>query len=192
MPDLGREVQKSVSWVQGEYNMAKLATATRKAQKPASELHFIARAQFKATGAVLYGIRSVNVKTSAENIYHVTVVEGKVTGCYNVTEQDDCKGYHFNGHCHHEAYVNRLEEQRAQTQNELDGAQVVAPLVLGTFADDLQAHLEDEMPAQPEGEMEQQAWAIIAAEQATLPVSCACCGRLSKQVMCAWCLGVAA
>lgn len=38
--------------------------------------------------------------------------------------------------------------ESAKRQNEMDGARVVAPIVLGEISSDLQAHLEDEMPAQ--------------------------------------------
>lgn len=80
------------------------ATKSHKAQ---NELHYIARAQFKATGAILYGVRS------GENIYHVTIVQGRVTGCCNATTGEDCKGFYYGkGTCKHATYVLGLEGER--------------------------------------------------------------------------------
>lgn len=82
-------------------------TRSRKAAKSTNELHYIARAQFKATGAILYGVQS------GENIYHVTIIKGRVTGCCNATTGEDCKGFHYgNGQCKHATYVLGLESER--------------------------------------------------------------------------------
>lgn len=59
--------------------------------------------------------------------------------------------------CAHRIAADRyLENERAQRQLELDAAAVVAPLVLGDLAEDLTAHIDDELAAQAE--------AIIADE----------------------------
>lgn len=82
-------------------------TTRSRTAKPTNDLHYIARAQFKATGAILYGVRS------GENIYHVTIIQGRVTGCCNATTGEDCKGFHYGkGQCKHAEYVLGLESER--------------------------------------------------------------------------------
>lgn len=81
-------------------------TTRSKASKQA-ELHYIARAQFKATGAILYGVQS------GENVYHVTICAGRVTGCCNANGED-CKGFHYQGHCKHSDYAAQLESARTE------------------------------------------------------------------------------
>jgi hypothetical protein len=124
--------------VDGEYVFEPLTpkpTRKAKAEKPAKELHFIARATFKVTGAVLYGIRS------EENVYHITVIAGRITGCVNATTGEDCNGFHYRGTCCHTKYVARLEDERTE---QLAVAEVVAPVVLGEeFAQDLEQHVAD-------------------------------------------------
>jgi hypothetical protein len=92
------------------------ATITRKASKPMHELHYIARATFKATGAVLYGVKSINLKTSVESIYHLTVLAGKVRGCHDSATGETCSGWHYRGHCCHSDYVAQLEAARTDVQ----------------------------------------------------------------------------
>ena len=145
-------------------------TKSRKANKP--ELHYIARAQFKATGAILYGVQG------GENTYHVTIIKGRVTGCCNATTGEDCKGFHFAGHCKHSDYAAQLEAARTEQVHE---AAQVAPAILGEqFAADLPAHVEDSIHS---GEF---------VDEPQVPGSCDLCGRWSKRAVCPWCLGVAA
>src|SRR5690348_10371684 len=102
-----------------EQRMAeKKAAAEAKKQ---SNLRVLARAHFKATGAVLIGIEDRNGKQSA--IYHVTIIAGKITGCHNAATGEECSGRYWSGHCCHETRVLSYEARRAE---ELAGAAQVA------------------------------------------------------------------
>lgn len=138
------------------------ATKSRKAQ---NELHYIARAQFKATGAILYGVRS------GENTYHVTIIKGRVTGCCNATTGEDCKGFTYGkGQCKHAKYVLGLENERVV-------AEQVAELLPEMAAhDDVQPHVTD---------------SIESGEFAD-PTSCRYCGARCKGGVCMDCLDIAA
>lgn len=141
---------------------------SRKASKP--ELHYIARAQFKATGVVLYGVQS------GENTYHVTICAGHVTGCRNSATGEGCKGFYFNGTCKHSDYTMSLEAARTEQAHEAEQV-VLAEMVAH---DDVTAHVEDSIRS---GE-------FVDAPQ--VPDSCDLCGRWSRRAVCPWCLGVAA
>lgn len=86
-----------------------MTTATRSRKTATSSLRFLARASFKATGAILYGVESTHAKTGDVTIYHVTVIAGKVRGCHDAKTGESCKGWHYAGHCKHADYVMALE-----------------------------------------------------------------------------------
>lgn len=82
------------------------------------------------------------VKSNHSNAYYQIRCTGN--DAYTCTCEAKMWGH---AECCHIKAVRELVEARRQM--ELDAAAVVAPLVLGEFAGDLQAHVEDEMPAQP-------------------------------------------
>ena len=113
------------------------AAATAKKQ---SNLSIQGRCQFKATGHILIQIEDRNGK--APETFHTTVINGKVTSCINTATGETCDGRHWSGHCCH---GDRALQYEATRLEELHGAAVAAPLVLGeSFAQDVEQHAEDD------------------------------------------------
>lgn len=123
-----------------------MATATkeRKQRKPKVEKPLpllIARAQFKSTGSIVYAIRG------EEQMYHVTMVRGKATGCCHADDGETCTGFSYRRTCNHVKVALTAESKR---QEELAVAASVAPLVVGEqFAADLAEHVADEVANEP-------------------------------------------
>lgn len=129
-------------------SLATLAKQQIAAEKRAAkELHLVARATFKATNATLYAIRS------QDKVYHVTVLAGRVTSCVNSATGDTCQGWHYTGKCRHADFVVAFENEHgaleAKKQAQIAVAETVAPLIVGPeFAEDLPAHIDDELASQ--------------------------------------------
>lgn len=141
----------AVAQVASERVAAKKAAAEAKKQ---SCLTIIGRAQFKATGTVLFGVEDRRGK--APVIMHLTMIDGRITSCVNAATGESCSGHHWSGHCCHETRVLAYESERAEQLHE---AAIVAPLVLSeSFAEDLPAHVEDEVRTQAQREAEQEAY----------------------------------
>ena len=120
------------------------ATKERKSRKAKVEKPMpvlIARAVFKATGSVIYAVRA------EEQMYHVTVIDGKAKGCRHADDGETCTGFSYRKNCNHVKVALASESKR---QEELAAAASVAPLVLGEqFAEDLPAHVADEVADLP-------------------------------------------
>ena len=71
-------------------------------QTVSKHIAIIGRAEFKINHLVLYGVRS------GEKVYEVSVMQGKVTGCKE-RGGEECRGFHFGGHCRHTDLVQVLE-----------------------------------------------------------------------------------
>ena len=115
---------------------------TAKSRKATKTVHIVARVTFKAEERKAYTCYIVRSSNGVDT-YTVTLVNGTATGC-DCPARKPC--YHMTG-C--ESAEQKIVAQKAQRAEELAVAAQVAPLVLGEFASDLQAHLEDEMPALP-------------------------------------------
>lgn len=121
-----------------------VATRERKA-KATKQVQLIARYALKSNPAiVVYTVRSSN----GNDQYRVTLYNGHASGC-------DCPSYKP---CYHMSQVEAIESKRTE---EMCEALALAPIIVGEqFAEDLEAHVEDEV-----GECEQAAYAILAQER---------------------------
>ncbi len=82
-----------------------IATKTQKG------VRFIGRAEFKASGKVLYRVQA----EGSANIHDVTVSGGKVTSC--VTNGETCQGFYYRRQCCHSAFVAALEARRVNRES---------------------------------------------------------------------------
>jgi hypothetical protein len=90
----------------------KMNKSTVATKQVVTELHIVARAEFKKSGYVLYGVQS------GENLYQVTCnLKHQVTGC-SQKSGEPCKGWKFTGHCKHATLVQSREYEREAQERE--------------------------------------------------------------------------
>lgn len=88
------------------------STITSKPTFQTVDLHILARAEFKKSGYVLYGVQS------GEKLYQVTVnLKHQVTAC-SQKDGEPCLGWKYNGHCKHATLVQAREYEREAQERE--------------------------------------------------------------------------
>ena len=120
-----------------EKKAAKKASAKAKKQ---SNLTIIAIARFKSHGAVLIGVEDRNGKEPVT--MHVTICNGRVTSCINPVTGLSCSGMKWAGHCCH---TDRAMSYEASRKEQFAEAAVIAPVLLGSIAQDVEQHVEDDL-----------------------------------------------
>jgi len=129
-----------------------VATKERKSRKAKAEKPLpvlIARVAFKQINAIVYVIKG------EEKIHHVTIVDGKATGCCHADDNETCTGFSYRKTCGHVKLALAAEEKRIE---EMCEAIALAPVLVG----EIEVHVEDEFSG------EQQTEEIIKQEYAIL------------------------
>lgn len=140
-----------------------MATTTKSRKSTEKELHLIGRCQFKSvTGATLYAVQD------SEKVYHVTMHEGRVTGCTHA-DGERCRSFFYRGYCSHTRFVEAYEgEYGAMVSEQVAEDAVVAPAILGEqFAQDIDQHVQDSIESGELDEIERErlAWAVMSPEE---------------------------
>src|SRR5882762_2022737 len=104
--------------------------------------------------------------------------------CYPVTAEDyslkcGCKHHEFYRSCKHTRKISAQQLAAYRQHQKLHDASIISEQVMQESASETQVHIVDEYPGY-----------AFDAKPAQVAY-CDGCGRLSKNAMCAWCLGAA-